>query len=456
MAETTVRELADVVGIPVDRLLAQLGESGLPHTEADQWINDQEKAQLFTHLRRLYGKGGDESAAPRKSSLKRKSVSELKIASPQKHMEEVEIDQDSGLEHELEDTSEIKRPFDPEKIKIRTVNIVVDQIVSRVEHEEIDLAPDFQRMAGIWNDERKSRLIESLLLRIPIPVFYVAADNDEKWSVVDGVQRTSTIHSYVTGRFRLTQLEYLTDLNGCDYMALPRPMQRRISETQLVVNIIEPETPEEVMFNIFRRINTGGMALNGQEIRHALHPGPVRDYLKQLVKTKEFLDATDSSIKKERMADRECVLRFLAFHIDPWEQYIANDLDGYLGTTMIKINRMDSDRRVYFSNDFRRAMRAASDIFGKDAFRKRYDPNRAQHPINKALFEVWSVGLARRSDEEISVIVENRKTVIDEFSSLLKNDRAFHQAISDSTGSPGRVNKRFRTIEKLIEECLRC
>ena len=93
MAETTVRELADVVGIPVDRLLAHLGESGLQHTEADQRINDQEKAQLFTHLRRLHGKGATgEPASPRKITLKRKSVSELRIASPQGRRKTVTVE----------------------------------------------------------------------------------------------------------------------------------------------------------------------------------------------------------------------------------------------------------------------------------------------------------------------------------------------------------------------------
>ena len=92
MAETTVRELADSVGIPVNRLLAHLGESGLPHTEADERINDQEKAQLFTHLRRLHGKGGAEPVAPRKISLRRKSVSELRIASPQGRRKTVTVE----------------------------------------------------------------------------------------------------------------------------------------------------------------------------------------------------------------------------------------------------------------------------------------------------------------------------------------------------------------------------
>ena len=367
---------------------------------------------------------------------------------------EVDIDQDSGLEREREDSGEIKRPFDPEKIKIRTVNIVVDQLVSRIDHDEIDLAPDFQRIAGIWDNKRKSRLIESLLLRIPIPVFYVAADKNERWSVVDGLQRTSTIHTYVTRGYGLTQLEYLTKLDEYYYNDLPRPMQRRISETQLVVNVIESGTPKEVMFNIFRRINTGGMMLNGQEIRHALHPGPIRDYLKDLVGTEEFLQATDNSIKTDRMADRECVLRFLAFHIEPWERYSANDLDGYLWLTMEKINAMSSSERARFLMDFKKAMRAAFRIFGDDAFRKRYSPNEKRHPISKALFEAWSVGLARRSNEDINVLVENRDSVVARFMSLMNDDWEFDTAISYSTGDPSRIRKRFQSIDELIERFL--
>ena len=366
---------------------------------------------------------------------------------------EVDNEQNSGLEIEREDAGEIKRPFDPEKIKVRTVNVVVDLIVSRIVHKEIDLAPDFQRMAAIWSKERKSRLIESLLLRIPIPVFYVAADENEKWAVVDGLQRTSTIYDYVKDHFRLTQLEYLTKLNGCFYKDLPRQMQRRISETPLVVNVIDPGTPEEVMFNVFRRINTGGMTLNGQEIRHALHPGPVRDYLKKFAESGEFLEATGGSIKKERMADRECVLRFLAFHIEPWEEYSANNLDGYLGTTMEKINRMEDRKRSDLFADFKKAMRGAYDIFGDDAFRKRSDSNRRRQ-ITKALFEAWSIGLARRTDEEIGILVGNRGEVVKKFMSLMNEDPEFDKSISFSTHNPDRVRKRFQAIDELIKECL--
>ena len=360
-----------------------------------------------------------------------------------------------GIEQEGEDESvRIKRPFDPEKIRVRTVNVVVDQIVSRIKHKEIDLVPDFQRMVGVWNVEQKSRLIESLLLRIPIPVFYVAADQNEVWSVVDGLQRTTTISGYVTGTFTLQRLEYLTNLDGCSFTELPHRMQRRIRETQLVVNVIDPGTPEEVMFNIFRRINTGGVTLNGQEIRHALHPGPVRKYLKKLAESDEFKTATDYSVKDRRMEDRECVLRFIAFHIDPWEHYAANDLDGYLGTAMRRVNAMEKSGREILTRDFMRAMRGAYRIFETDAFRKRYARDEVRSRINKALFEAWSVGLARLQDDDAETLAGNRERIIDEFITLMNTDSEFVASISASTGDPARVRKRFRTIEELIERCL--
>lgn len=367
---------------------------------------------------------------------------------------DTELQEEAGVEVETEDASEIKRPFDPEKIKVRTINVVVDQIVSRIDHEEIDLAPEFQRMAGIWTHQSKSRLIESLLLRIPIPVFYVAADENETWSVVDGLQRTSTIYKYVKDQFSLSQLEYLHKLEGRFFEELPRSMQRRIRETQLVINVIEPGTPEEVMFNIFRRINTGGLALNGQEIRHALHPGPALALLRNLASTDEFLNATNRSIKSDRMTDQECILRFLAFHIDPWEQYFARDLDGYLSQTMAKINSMNSTDRDELSADFKKAMHAADEIFGRYAFRKFYRRRGRRGPINKALFESWGVGLARRSDREIASLIGSRESVVTEFIELIKTDLEFERAISSSTGTPARVRGRFRAIDELIEGCL--
>ena len=231
-------------------------------------------------------------------------------------------------------------------------------------------------------------------------------------------------------------------------------MQRRISETSLAVNVIEPETPDEVMFNIFRRINTGGTKLNSQEIRHALIPGPVRMYLETLSKMEEFLKATNRSINKKRMADRDCVLRFLAFYIDDWEGYTANDIDGYLTNAMKRINSMTEQERDSIAADFRKAMRAADDIFGENTFRKIYRDGSRKGRINKALFGAWSVGLARRSRKEVNRLVRNKARVRKGFMALLQDDREFERAISYSTGTPARVRKQFQTIDDLIEGCL--
>ena len=366
---------------------------------------------------------------------------------------DLDDDDESALEVEEEDPDDpITEPFDPEQIRIRTIPVLIQQLTERIAYEEVDLTPDFQRLRGIWDIKRKSRLIESLLLRIPIPVFYVAADDDDNWTVVDGVQRMSTINDFVTGQFKLKSLEYLVRFNGDSHADLPRGMQRRISETQLVVNVIEPGTPPEVMFNVFLRINTGGMRLNSQEIRHAIYPGPVREYLAELATSEEFLKATGGTIRPIRMDDRECVLRFLAFYIQPWEEYTASDLNGYLGSTMKRINDMGQKGRDELASDFRKAMLAAYAIFGEGAFRKPSNRKVGRSKISRALFEVWSVQLARCSRYDIDNLICQKDEVGENFEDLVNSDDDFERSISYSTGTSWRVHKRFEAIQELVQE----
>ena len=394
---------------------------------------------------------GDAGTSLPPSATERGTPPQSGMSSPSPQTDE------DGAEIEKEDTTgDEERPFDPAKIKVRTVPIVVDQVAARLKYGEIDLAPDFQRLRGIWKARNKSRLIESLLLRIPIPVFYVAADYEDHWAVVDGVQRISTITDYMDGMFALRQLEYRSELNGRHFANLPRNMQRRISETQLTVNVIEPGTPPEVMFNIFRRINTGGEPLTAQEIRHALHQGPARAFLKELAESEAFRQATNRSISPRRMADRECVLRFLAFHIWPWEDYRADSLDGFLGDTMRRINATAAEQRTRWAGDFEKAMRAARAIFRDDAFRKRYEPSHNRFPVSKPLFEAWSVALARCSNDEVHRLVSLQEWVRRRFMDLLNSDSAFERSVSLSTTKRRRITKRFGAIQNLVQEVLRC
>ena len=453
-------------GLAAGRETSQVQDAAVPHTEPES-MSDAVRPLPGTMTRRVWdiaeditrekGRRAERSEVIERFAAQggnRNTASTTYYRWKQHHdarppADPVTVEPDSGVEEERDDPDAvIKDPFDPSKIKVRTTNVLVDQLVARIRHDAVDLAPDFQRMRGIWKPVNKSRLIESLLLRIPIPVFYVAADADDNWDVVDGVQRMSTLYDYVTDRFPLTALEYRVEFNGKHFGQLPRVMQRRLRETQLVVNIIEPETPPEVMFNIFARINTGGMQLNAQEIRHALHPGPVRDFLKTLAGSDAFTAATNRSIKPDRMLDRECVLRFIAFHIEKWEGYRSRSLDGYLAGIMKRINAMTPDERDLLRADFEKAMLAAKRIFGGKAFR---NVGNARARVNKSLFEAWGVQLARCSPTDVDRLVGHRREIVEKFRTLLE-DPGFEDAISQSTATHQRIRKRFTAIRDLVQE----
>lgn len=352
----------------------------------------------------------------------------------------------------------IADPFDPLQIKINRRVVTVEQVVKRIRFDEIELAPDFQRRARIWDIGRKSRLIESLLLRIPLPVFYVAADAKENWRVVDGLQRLTTIYDFMDSgspnQYKLRGLEYLSELENVGYGDLPRGIIRRIDETELNINIIESGTPDRVMFNIFKRLNTGGMSLNGQEIRHALNPGPARTFLVELTQLPSFLAATCGSVKDDRMGARELVLRFVAFYITNYKQYVSDDLDGFLNEAMRRLNSMPAGQMEEIKNAFDVSMLRALALFNDDAFRKRYDPDDPRKPINRALFEAWAIALSKLSDEKFSILYKRRFDLQNSFSELLWEDEDFSPSISVGTGNRSRVNKRFGAIESIVYETI--
>ncbi|MBF0183352.1 MAG: DUF262 domain-containing protein [Magnetococcales bacterium] len=359
----------------------------------------------------------------------------------------------SGVE---EEDIGISEPFDPAKINVVTKQMSLDTLIKRMKEGEIDLSPDFQRNE-VWKKEAKSRLIESILIRIPLPAFYMDATNEEQWLVVDGLQRLSTLRDFIISREKnqllLEHLEFLKELEGKGFQDLPRPYQRRIEETQVTVYLIEKGTPPDVKFNIFKRINTGGMPLSSQEIRHALHQGPVTKLLKELAESKEFKQATDNGIQDQRLSDQECVLRVLAFMKTPYLEYNSNDLDSFISSAMAKLNQISERERANIKSRFIRIMQSAAVIFGNNAFRKSSYLLQKRNPINKALLEAWSVNLDKLSDDEITTLIDNNIHVQIGFTRLM-SDKEFENAVTAGTGTIARVRKRFHDIEKLIQSIL--
>lgn len=368
----------------------------------------------------------------------------------------------SGVEKEDDSSDGIQEPFDPDQVEVITRTMTVDLLLSRLKTGALNLQPDFQRKAGIWNVVKQSRLIESLLLRIPLPSFYVSQTENEDWEVVDGVQRLTAINRFVAedeaqaggATLKLKGLQYLGDqFDGKHFSDLPPRLARRIRETEFTFHVILNSTPDVVRFNIFARLNTGGMPLTQQELRHALVPGRARDLLREWASSDAFQRATDYSIKSDRMADREMMLRYIAFsEVASPENYSRRDEFGeFLLKAMQSINDMSPSLVEDAKTTFDSAMDVAYRVFRDDAFRKRYSADHYRNPINRALFEAVAVNLARLSAQQRECLVERRQTVTRRFIDLM-HEPEFETAVSEGTSDQKKIRHRFMRVRETFEE----
>lgn len=360
------------------------------------------------------------------------------------------INEDVEPEGDTNDDDSKVIPFDPSKIDIKMDKITVSSIISRIENDELEFDSSFQRKSGLWNKKQKSQLIESIFLKIPLPAFYFDASDDDRWQIIDGLQRIGTIKEYVVDKsFALTGMEFLKDLNGCKFDQLPRALQRRIEETNLNAYLVNPSTPKNVKFNIFKRINTGGLILEPQEIRNALYQGQASIFLLKMSKSTEFRKATDYSIKPDRMLDREFCLRFVCFtQLDVEKEYTV--LDEFLNKGMEYLSVADDDTLSQVYLEFERVMKISNELFGKFAFR-RLNTEERRGPVNKSLFEAWSLIILGLNDNDINIL-KTKKDVLRKTFTTLCDDYDFQNAIrsSDKTSVKSRISKIQNMVDILL------
>lgn len=367
------------------------------------------------------------------------------------------------LDVEDEDTSQgdVPRPFDPNQIRVRQEPYVVYNLMESLKAGELDLAPEFQRKAGIWDEGRQSRLIESLLIRIPLPAFYLdelppqAGQLTQRLAVVDGVQRLTTLDRFINQKtLTLSKLEFLDTLNGKSFDDLDPALKRRILEAKLVAYVVESGTPPAAKLNIFKRINTGGLSLTPQEIRHAMNPGPVRKFLEALAESAEFKAAVGPSVQRkmsQRMQDRECALRFIAFRDGGVGRYRStrSDFDGFLHDAMDRVNRMSDVDRSALAARFQRAMHHVHVCLSRYAFRK----PAAGGPLNKALFEATAVAFDARSDTELATLAVRFDKFLEAYTEAFSKLDIL-RSVTSSTGDPARVERRFKALDDVLTETL--
>lgn len=365
------------------------------------------------------------------------------------------LDMDEGYKADMDEPDK----FVPSDVNITQVPTSISNIMDRLENKEFDLTPAFQRHGGLWNEEKQSQLIESLMLKIPLPAFYFDASKEDEWIVIDGLQRLTAFQNYLVGNKQkdgsskkscFKGMQYLTDFNGKTFDDLPRQYIRRIKESSIVAYTVTQGTPDEVVFNIFQRINTGGIQLNDQEIRQALYSGRGTDLLKELAERKEFQEATQFAVKSERMLDREYVLRFLSFtELDYRKEYKGN-IDNFLIKGLKKANNFNESDIERVTEQFVRVMNVCKDVFGKYAFRK-YNKDFRRGPINKAIFEIWAICFSELSFEQLEKIKVNKEKFVAEFGEILA---AAEFATALKAGDQYSLIKRVDTCRKFVKEFL--
>lgn len=368
-----------------------------------------------------------------------------------------EIEEESVYETGFEPS--ITKPFDPSKIKLDIATVNLLSLINELENNEINLSPDFQRATDVWDATKKSRLIESVLLGLPLPSFYFNEDEGGATrSVIDGVQRLCAIRDFVLGKeenghhsfLRLRNLQFLKQYEGYTFSDLSRPDVRRIHSMKITTNTLGYQTPSEVKLIIFQRVNSAGEPLTDQEMRHALNQGIPADFIKELSEKKSFIQATSNKIKAKRMLDRDFVNRFIAFFCG-YNIYDGN-LDNFLNDQMWAIKNYSKERKKEIENAFEKSMTTCFAIFGDKAFRK-INKNGKYSKISKSLFDSLSVNIAWLSDNDRAELIDKKNQVKEAFSALFKNEE-FGNRLSNGTGKIQNVRYRFEKIKNMLTEVL--
>jgi hypothetical protein len=361
------------------------------------------------------------------------------------------IEEPEGVDNPL-DTGWADYPLDA--VFVRTEPRTVGDVVDRIDRRRYILDPDFQR-DFVWQNPKQSKLIESCIMRIPLPVFYVAEAKDGRIIVVDGLQRLTTFYRYINDQFRLTNLgakdsDNEHPLEGKLFKELPVTLQERILDTPLTMYILDAKAPERARLDIFERVNSGE-PLTRQQMRNALYNGPATVWLKKASESPIFRNATGNSLNARTMRDREAINRFCAFKLLTTKDY-RGDMDTFLAKGLAALANLSDIQREKLFAQFEGSMALNEELFKEHAFRKSLanGPAATRSIINISLFEVCAEAMS----EVGSLCDEGKKFLREEIVNLLADEK-FVNAITYSTNSSTQVRARFGQMQAIIDKLQR-
>lgn len=324
---------------------------------------------------------------------------------------------------------------------IRHESRTIYEVLRRIDKGRYIMNPDFQR-DFIWPPDKQSKLIESVIMRIPLPVFYLAENPQGKMIVVDGLQRLSTFHRFRTNQLNL-KLPDRPELDGKIFDDLPLKLQNRFEDCNLVLYIIDSKVPERARLDIFERVN-GGVPLSRQQMRNCLYMGKATRFLKEESKKDIFLKATGNSLRTYYMRDREFINRFCSFQILNIEDY--RNMDDFLAQGLTTMNR-DIISLTTLSRQLEYTLLNNFELFAKHAFRKHERNQPYRNVLNASLWDVMSTGLSHYHPQDI----KDRSDEIKDGFYRLMADHLFIDSITRGPNTPKQVRTRFRLTREMLE-----
>lgn len=326
----------------------------------------------------------------------------------------------------------------------------------RIDRGNIILNPDFQRNY-VWDNKKESQLIESILLKLPLPMIYFAETADGKKVVIDGQQRLTAISRFMHNEYVLKKLNVFKDFNGKSFDQLPPEAQDVITEGTIRCVTFKNTCDPELKFQVFMRLNSGSVPLKEMELRNCLYRGKYMELLKELAQYPDFLKAVN--VKKEdltkRMMDLELVLRFCSLYHNghnyqsPAKTFMNRDAAHYQS-----ISDEDADE---LRKAFKNAIGSIYSIFGDKTFRKYENGNGDNHngkwytKFNVAVYEAMMYAF-RRTDK--NAVMHAKDDLREAIISLMVNDLQYAKAIDKATGNQSSVLYRINTTEQVVRDIL--
>ncbi len=347
--------------------------------------------------------------------------------------------------------------FNPADINVKQENYSCDQIIEMLQYKEINLNTEFQRSSDLWDDERMSKFIESMFLKLPIPPFYFniihLENNSEKiyWEVIDGLQRLSALRKFCFGdlnnnMLKLCGLDFYTELNGKCFDEIPRHLIRNFKASQLQLHLVYPNTPFEIKYRIFERINTTNLKLKDQEVRHALYQGGIITLLKKA--TSDVVFKNNVNINDTRMDAQETVLRAISFSCFGYARYPqGSNLKLFLDLSIKALSNLNAHDLDIIYRQFKVDFEFCLNILGPDCFKNK---SSSRSVFNKGLFDSLIYAASKVNNSKKNNIQNYTKKAIQEsYTNCLQNER-FKKSISNATSRQDNVIYRLEKASEIF------